>query len=74
MHNPNKTVVRQGRVYRFSVAEVEYSAFIWKVRSQFRGRVIGHPQVPQRKAPTALAVRDALMAWMHTANDTAPLR
>jgi hypothetical protein len=69
MHNPNKTVVRQGQIYRFSVAGVEYGAFICKVHSQFRGRVIGHPQVPQHKALTAFAVRDALLAWIRTAND-----
>ncbi len=68
MPNPNKTVVRQGQIYRFSVAGVEYGAFIWKDRSQFCGRIVGHPQVPQRRARTILAVRDALLAWIMEAN------
>jgi hypothetical protein len=68
MPNSLARVVRQGQIYRFSVAGVDYGAFIWKVHSQFRGRVIDNPQVPQHKAPTALAVRDALLAWIVAAN------
>lgn len=60
-------ITRQGRIYRFTVGGTEYAAFIWQTGTQFRGRVEGHPQVPQCKARTALAVRDALSASMDTA-------
>jgi hypothetical protein len=62
-----KRVARQGRIYRFNVDGTEYSAFIWQAGSQFCGRVEENPQVPQCKARTAIAVRDALSAWLATA-------
>jgi hypothetical protein len=60
-------VVRQGRIYRFTISGTEYAAFIWQAGSQFCGRVEGNPQVPQCKAHTALGVRDALSAWLDPA-------
>lgn len=60
-------IVRQGRIYRFKVDELEYAAFIWQVGRQFCGRVEENPQVPQQRARTALAVRDALYSWLVTA-------
>jgi hypothetical protein len=57
-------VQRQGRIYRFSIAGVDYAAFIWQFGTQFRGRVEGNPQVPQCTGRTALAVRDALQLWL----------
>ncbi len=67
MERRSKSVVRQGRIYRFMVEDVEYAAFIWQAGSQFRGRIEGNPQVPQQSARTALAVRDALSAWLLSA-------
>ena len=57
-------VQRHGRIYRFTIAENEYAAFIWQFGVQFRGRVEGNPQVPQCTGRTALAVRDALQLWL----------
>lgn len=62
MERRSGRVVRSGRVYRFTINEVEYAVFVWQVGSQFCGRVDGHPQVPEQKAHTALGVRDALYA------------
>jgi len=59
-------VQRQGRIYRFSIAETEYAAFIWQLGNQFCGRVEGKPQVPECTARTAPAVRDALKQWLVT--------
>jgi hypothetical protein len=57
-------VQRQGRIYRFTIAGSDYAAFVWQFGVQFRGRVEGHPQVPQCTGRTALAVRDALQLWL----------
>ena len=57
-------VQRQGQIYRFSIAGTDYAAFVWRLGTQFRGRVEGQPQVPELTARTALAVRDALQQWL----------
>ncbi|MEI8166894.1 MAG: hypothetical protein WCG26_10960 [Chloroflexales bacterium] len=62
-----KRTVRKGRIYRFRVADVEYSAFIWEAGTSFCGRVEDHPQVQQCRARTAIAVRDLLRAAMTAA-------
>jgi hypothetical protein len=62
MQNRHKRTVRKGRVYTFVVGGIEYGAFVWKSGSQFCGRIIGQPQVPECTARTAIAVRDALSA------------
>ena len=66
MNNRRAHVQRQGRIYRFSVTDTDYSAFIWQQGKQFCGRIEGNPQVPQCTARTALAVRDALQLWLTT--------
>lgn len=53
-------VQRSGRIYHFSVNEVDHKAFIWQLGKQFHGRVEGAPHVPQCSGRTALEVRDAL--------------
>jgi hypothetical protein len=60
MRNNRGRVLRQGRIYRFSIEGREYAAFIWQLGKQFHGRIEGHPQIPVSTARTALAVRDAL--------------
>ncbi|NTU81383.1 MAG: hypothetical protein HGA45_18725 [Chloroflexales bacterium] len=55
-----RRTVRKGRIYHFRIADVEYNAFIWEVGTSFCGRVEGHPQVPQCRGRTPLAVRDML--------------
>jgi hypothetical protein len=64
MKQQQARVQRQGRIYRFSIAGIDYAAFIWQFGTQFRGRVEGNPQVPQCTGRTALAVRDALQLWL----------
>jgi hypothetical protein len=64
MHNRSRHIQRQGHVYRFAIAGIEYAAFIWTQGAQFRGRIDGHPQVPECAGRTALAVRDALKQWL----------
>ena len=59
-------VQRQGQIYRFSIDGTDYAAFIWQMGKQFRGRIEGHPQVPQYTGRTAVAVRDALQLWLVT--------
>jgi hypothetical protein len=66
MKNRQTRVQRQGRIYRFSVTETDYAAFIWQDGKQFYGRIEGNPQVPHCSARTALAVRDALQLWLVT--------
>ena len=53
-------VQRSGRIYHFSVNEVDHKAFIWQLGKQFHGRVEGAPHVPHCTGRTALEVRDAL--------------
>lgn len=66
MSSKQGRVQRQGRIYRFSIAGTEYTAFIWQLGNQFCGRVEGKPQVPECTARTAPAVRDALQQWLVT--------
>jgi len=66
MSNRSGHVQRQGQVYRFSIEGTEYAAFVWALGTQFRGRIDGHPQVPECSGRTALAVRDALKHWLIT--------
>jgi hypothetical protein len=66
MKNQQGRVLRQGRIYRFSIKGMDYAAFIWQRGRQFRGRLDGSPQVPQCTGGTALAVRDALEQWLVT--------
>ena len=60
------SVQRQGQIYRFTVAGTDYATFVWQHGVQFRGRVEGHPQVPEQTGRTALAVRDALQKLLIT--------
>jgi hypothetical protein len=64
--NRSGRVQRQGQIYRFSIEGTDYAAFVWELGKQFRGRIEGHPQVPQCTGRTALAVRDALKLWLVT--------
>jgi hypothetical protein len=66
MRSRQSVVQRQGQIYRFSIDGIDYAAFIWKLGTQFRGRIEGHPHVPQCTGRTALAVRDALQLWLAT--------
>jgi hypothetical protein len=66
MKNRQGRVQRVGRLYRFSIAGTEYTAFIWQLGKQFCGRIDGNPQVPQCTRQTELAVRDALQQWLIT--------
>lgn len=72
MANSHKSIVRQGRMYRFSIEDTDYDAFIWQAKSKFSGRVMGQPQVPQCTARTAILVRDTLAAWMGTESTKKP--
>jgi len=67
MEKQSERVIHQGRIYRFTVGETDYGAFVWPVGRSFCGRIVGHPQVPQIKGQTTLAVRDALSSWLATA-------
>ena len=60
MKNQYNHVHRQGQLYRFSLGNQEYVAFIWRTGTQFRGRLEGYPAIPEHTAHTALGVRDAL--------------
>lgn len=53
-------VTRTGRIYHFRIGDVDYRAFIWNAGSSFCGRVEDHPEVPQCRGRTALAVRTML--------------
>lgn len=64
MKERSARIVRKGRIYYFRIADVEYTAFIWNMGSQFCGRVEGQPQVPHLRGRTALAVRDMLCSWL----------
>jgi hypothetical protein len=66
MKNWSGRTLRQGQVYRFSIAGTDYAAFVWHHGKQFSGRIEGNPQVPQCTGRTALAVRDALQLWLVT--------
>jgi len=66
MNNRQKRVQRQGRIYRFSIAETMYAAFIWQHGKQFAGRIEGEPGIPQCTGSTALSVRNALQQWLIT--------
>ena len=70
MKNLQGRVLRQGRIYRFSINGTDYAAFIWQKGRQFRGRVEGHPQVPEQAGRTALAVREALEQWLASRSAT----
>ena len=60
-------VVRQGRVYRFTIDEQDYAAFIWQEGKRFHGRIERDPEAPQLTGVKALVVRDALRDWLVTA-------
>lgn len=64
MQTKHRQTHRQGQLYHFSIAGVDYTAFIWKINSRFHGRVEGNPHVPECSGPMALAVRDALQQWL----------
>jgi hypothetical protein len=66
MSNRSGHVQRQGQVYRFSIAGTDYIAFVWTLGTHFRGRIDGHPEVPECSGRTALAVRNALKLWLIT--------
>jgi hypothetical protein len=66
MKNKQGRIQRQGQIYRFSVGGTDYAAFIWQMGMQFRGRIEGHPQVPEYTARTEQAVRAALQKWLVT--------
>lgn len=60
----DRSVVRQGSIYRVTVNGTDYGLFIWSAGKHFCGRVEGQPQVPEQVATTAIAVRDALRALL----------
>jgi hypothetical protein len=64
MRNQIGRVQRQGQVYRFSLNGIDYAAFVWVLGTHFRGRIEGHPDVPECSGHTALEVRDALKLWL----------
>jgi len=66
MKTRHGSIQRLGQIYRFSIDGTDYAAFIWQMGKQFRGRIEGHPQVPQYTGRTAVAVRDALQLWLVT--------
>ena len=66
MRNRPASVCRQGHMYRFSIDNQEYAAFIWQHGKQFCGRVEGNPHVPESTGHSALAVRDMLRTWLMT--------
>jgi hypothetical protein len=66
MRNKGGRVQRQGQIYRFSINGADYAAFIWRLGTQYRGRIEGEPKVPQCTGRTALVVRDALQRWLVT--------
>ena len=66
MSNRGGHVQRQGQVYRFSIEGTDYAAFVWVLGALYRGRIDGHPRVPECSGRTALAVRDALKDWLIT--------
>jgi hypothetical protein len=68
MSKRTSSVARQGRIYRFTVGETTYAAFVWQAGQRFVGRVEGHSQVPEVTGRTALAVRDALQNWLAKGN------
>lgn len=66
-------VIRQGQIYRFTIGEQDYAAFIWQTGKRFYGRIDGQAQVPQLEGNTAIQVRDALRAWLEDAKRTGTL-
>lgn len=64
MKSTQGRIQRQGKIYRFTVADAEYAVFIWQMGMQYRGRVEGNPQVPEQTGRTVNAVRDALREWL----------
>jgi hypothetical protein len=38
MRSGQGRVQRQGQIYRFSIAETDYTAFVWQLSTQFRGQ------------------------------------
>ncbi|KAB8140021.1 hypothetical protein F8S13_25420 [Chloroflexia bacterium SDU3-3] len=71
MFKSTKSVHRAGRIYRFSINDIDYAAFIWQMGVQFRGRVEGHPEITQTTGRTALAVRDELQKLIVAQENTA---
>ena len=61
-------VQRQGQIYRFSLADIDYVAFVWQAGVGFRGRIQGNPRVPEQTGSSSLAVREALMQWLSAEN------
>jgi len=57
-----KPIVRKGRVYHVTVADVEFRAFIWQAGSGFCGRVEDQPHLGLCQGRTVVAVRDQLCA------------
>jgi hypothetical protein len=66
MEKPTKRTVRVGRIYHVRVADVAYRTFIWQAGVGFCGRVEDHPQVPQCRGRTVIAVREQLCAALAT--------
>lgn len=60
MAEMTKRTVRKGRIYHVQVADVAYRTFIWETGTSFCGRVEEHPQVPECRGRTAVAVREQL--------------
>lgn len=71
MLKSTKSIHRAGRIYRFTIDDVDYAAFIWQMGVQFRGRVEGHPEITQTTGRTALAVRDELQKLIVAQNKAA---
>jgi hypothetical protein len=62
MAETTKRTVRKGRIFHVRVADVTYRTFIWEIGTGFCGRVEDHPQVPQCRGRTEVAVREQLSA------------
>ena len=62
----HSSIQRAGADLSLLIDGTDYAAFIWQMGKQFRGRIEGHPQVPQYTGRTAVAVRDALQLWLVT--------
>ncbi len=60
MAETTKRTVRKGRIHHVQVADTGYRLFIWEAGTSFCGRVEDHPEVPQGRGRTELAVREQL--------------
>lgn len=66
MAEPGKRVVRKGRIYHITVADVGYRTFIWQTGKSFCGRIEDQPQVQLCRGSSVVTVRDQLCAALAT--------